>query len=128
MKKVGILYVDDSPAQLESLRRNLTGGPYDVWTATTARSAEKYMSDADIVIIDYNMPGVNGAEALVQLRKLAPEEKQIRYYMYTTDPEAFRKHKDMGFDGVLMLKGKAGVRNQIDAVVRALKLTRWNAA
>ncbi len=34
----------------------------------------------------------------------------------------------MGFDGVLMLKGKAGVRNQIDAVVRALKLTRWNAA
>ena len=128
MDKLNILYIDDSPAQLDAMRKALTGGPYDLSTATGAKLALNRASQADIIIIDYNMPGINGEQCLKMLRDQQEEGRIVRYYLYTSDPAAFKRHKEMGFDGVLMLKGKTVVRNQIDAIARALKLSRWTAA
>jgi response regulator RpfG family c-di-GMP phosphodiesterase len=120
VQMLGILFVDDSYAQLAAFRQNLTDAPYRVWTAGTLQEAEERMTQdrPDLVVIDYHMPQVMGDECLRSLKRIAPANS--RFYLYTTDPVAFRKHREMGFDGVLMLKGKSSVRTQIDAVARAM--------
>jgi response regulator RpfG family c-di-GMP phosphodiesterase len=117
---LGILYVDDSQAQLDSLRASLSSSPYRVWTASSRREAEERMirEKPDLVIIDYHMPENPGDACLRALKPLGSET--TRYYLYTTDALAFRRHREMGFDGVLMLKGKSSVRAQIDAVAHAM--------
>jgi CheY-like chemotaxis protein len=117
---LGILYVDDSQAQLEALRHSLAAAPYQVWTARSQREAEERMQreKPDLVIIDYHMPDNNGDACLRALRPLSNEH--TRFYLYTSDAQAFRRHREMGFDGVLMLKGKSSVRVQIDAIARAM--------
>lgn len=115
-----ILYVDDSPAQLQAFRQALENGPYRVLTAGTSREAlSKLVAGApDLVVIDYQMPDMMGDACLTLLREAAPA--RTRYYLYTTDPAAFRRHREMGFDGVLMLKGKSSVRTQVDAIAKAM--------
>jgi CheY-like chemotaxis protein len=114
-----ILYVDDSQAQLDGMRDGLASSPHQLTTATTLQEAvERMARKPDLVIIDYHMPKVAGDECLRALRPLALES--TRFYLYTTDAAAFRRHREMGFDGVLMLKGKSSVRAQVDAVARAM--------
>jgi two-component system, NtrC family, sensor kinase len=115
-----ILYVDDSYAQLENLRRDLVGTPYQVSIAMSVREAtERMQRDVpDLVIIDYHMPDHSGDACLRALRPLGGPS--TRYYLYTSDAQAFRRHREMGFDGVFMLKGKSSVRTQVDAVARAM--------
>ena len=117
---LGILYVDDSKAQLANLRASLSTSPYRVWTASCQQEAEEHMvrEKPELVIIDYNMPENPGDECLRALKPLGTEN--TRYYLYTTDAQAFRRHREMGFDGVLMLKGKSSVKAQIDAVAHAM--------
>ncbi|MET0387559.1 MAG: response regulator [Polyangiales bacterium] len=117
---LSILYVDDSPSQLEGMRESLSGGPYRVSTAQTRPEAEERMLRAkpDLVIIDYRMPDGTGDICLRALKPLGGEH--TRFYLYTTDAQAFRRHREMGFDGVLMLKGKSSARAQIDAIARSL--------
>lgn len=120
MTTLGILYVDDSPAQLHAFRQSLAGGAYNVWVAATPREAQERMKQErpDLVVIDYHMPQMMGDACLKLLRQAGTSA--TRYYLYTTDPGAFRRHREMGFDGVLMLKGKASVRTQIDAIAKAM--------
>lgn len=115
-----ILYLDDSYAQLESMRQDLASGPYQVFIATSVREGTDRMQrdQPDLVIIDYHMPDVAGDAALRALKPLGGPH--TRYYLYTSDAQVFRRHREMGFDGVLMLKGKSSARTQIDAVARAL--------
>ena len=115
-----ILYVDDSYAQLDSMRQNLVASGYQLSTATSQREGiERMQRDApDLVIIDYHMPDYMGDAVLAALRPLAGSS--TRFYLYTSDAQAFRRHREMGFDGVFMLKGKSSVRSQIDAVARAM--------
>ena len=117
---LSILYVDDSQAQLDGMREALASGPYQLSTATSLQEARERMSQSkpELVIIDYHMPRLTGDECMRALRPLASEN--TRFYLYTTDAHVFRRHREMGFDGVLMLKGKSPVRAQIDAVARIM--------
>jgi response regulator RpfG family c-di-GMP phosphodiesterase len=118
--RLGLLVVDDSVAQLTAFRQDLEGGPYQVWTAVTVAEAQERMlkNAPDLVVIDYHMPQVMGDSCLKLLKAVGPAS--TRYYLYTSDPSAFRRHREMGFDGVLMLKGKSSVRSQIDAIAKAI--------
>jgi CheY-like chemotaxis protein len=117
---LSILYVDDSLAQLGSFRESLRSSLHRVSTASSRDEAEDRMlrEKPDLVIIDFHMPECPGDECLRALKPLGGPE--TRYYLYTTDAQAFRRHREMGFDGVLMLKGKSSVRAQIDAIVNAM--------
>jgi len=128
MDKLKILYVDDSPTQLNQFKSSLEDGPYVVYTATSGSIALQRMADVDLVVIDYNMPDMNGAECLKLLQQHAPEKRTIRYFLYTTNFELVRQHRDMGFDGVLLLKGKNDVRRQVDALHRSLTRRSLGAA
>lgn len=117
---LSILYVDDSQIQLDSFRQSLAGGPYRLWTARSRIEAEERMAreKPDLVVIDFHMPDGTGDVCLRALKPLGSES--TRFYLYTSDPQVFRKHREMGFDGVLMLKGKSSVRSQVDAIARAM--------
>jgi CheY-like chemotaxis protein len=112
--------LDDSYAQLEELRQSLASGPYHLLLASSLReSLDRMQNDKpDLVIIDYHMPDNSGDVCLRALKPLAGPN--TRFYLYTYDAQAFRRHREMGFDGVFMLKGKSSVRSQVDAVARAM--------
>lgn len=67
-----ILLVDDSPTILASMGQLLERGGYKVATANHAEDAADKVDGglkADLVITDYNMPGMNGVELIQSLRK-----------------------------------------------------------
>jgi DNA-binding NarL/FixJ family response regulator len=73
-----LLLVDDYAAIRKALRFLLTDGEMDVCGeaedgAEAVRQVEKL--HPDLVILDVDMPGVNGFEAAQQIRVVAPETK-----------------------------------------------------
>lgn len=115
-----VLYVDDSPAMLDAFRADLAGGPFVVRTAASVIEAQRQITSHtfDIIVIDYHLGKITGDACLRELKRGTPAH--TRYYLYTVDRDAFRQHRQMGFDGVLMLKGKVSVRTQLDALARSL--------
>jgi CheY-like chemotaxis protein len=119
-----LLFVDDSSIQVQSFRRSLEGSDYDVVTATnTAQAVSAAENNGfDFVIVDYLMGDERGDACVRELRPYAlPHTK---YFLYTTDADAFRRYRELGFDGVLMLKGKSSVRSQVDTIARSISRRR----
>jgi CheY-like chemotaxis protein len=119
-----ILFVDDSVAQADAFRRSFTASSYSVVTARNIAEARQAAEQAafDLVIIDYHLGTELGDACLRELRPHVPEH--TRFFLYTTASEAFRRHREMGFDGVLLLKGRSSVRSQVDAIARSIARVR----
>ncbi|MBU6424053.1 MAG: response regulator transcription factor [Chloroflexota bacterium] len=66
-----ILVVDDEPAILRSLERNLRGHDFQVETATTAAEAvgSHERTHPDLVILDLGLPGPDGLSVIRALRE-----------------------------------------------------------
>ncbi len=66
-----ILVVDDSPATLEVLQRNLTADGFRVFTAPGVAEALKLLDHTavDLVITDLKMPGVSGLDLVRHVRE-----------------------------------------------------------
>lgn len=77
--KTKILVVDDNPAILELLNESLIEHGYDVATSSDGVDAIQKISKItpDIVITDIVMPGIDGIELLLSLRKDKPGIKII---------------------------------------------------
>ena len=60
-----ILVVDDESQNVEVLRRLMTRLGYDVLTAADGESA---VTEIDLIITDWNMPGMSGLEFIRTLR------------------------------------------------------------
>lgn len=73
-KKIKILIVDDNTVLLEMLNESLAEHGYDVICHADSENALKVYSDInpDIVITDIVMPGIDGIELLLNLRKVNP--------------------------------------------------------
>lgn len=78
-----ILLLDDEPAVLAALRRALRSGlppgtldieTFDDPEAALLRAGEQ---DFDIVVCDYRMPGLNGADVLQMIKGLQPHAVRI---------------------------------------------------
>jgi two-component system, OmpR family, response regulator MprA len=68
--RVRILVADDDPAVRESLRRSLSFNGYEVTLASGGHEALTASSTAapDLVLLDVNMPGIDGLEVCRQIR------------------------------------------------------------
>jgi two-component system response regulator MprA len=68
---VRILVVDDDRSVRDALRRALMLGGYEVQSADGGRSAlaEAVQSEPDAIVLDVNMPDVNGIEVCERLRE-----------------------------------------------------------
>ena len=76
-----ILVIDDDPNFLETMRTLLRDAGYAVLTSSTGPKGLDMVrytpSGVRTVLLDFNMPGFNGAETLEHLRKLNPNVKVI---------------------------------------------------
>ena len=70
-----ILVVDDEEIIRENLHRILTEETYDVSTVASGREGLDYIAnnDIDIVLLDLNLPDLNGIEVLQQAKELEPD-------------------------------------------------------
>lgn len=77
-----ILIVDDEPIAVQSVEFMLTKNLRNIKIAGTARSGKDAIEKAfethpDIIIMDINMPGINGIDAMKQIRTSNPSVKFI---------------------------------------------------
>src|SRR2546423_1017837 len=75
-----ILLVDDEPGMLRYIKTLLEVDDYKVETATTGEEALQKIEnglEADLVLLDVLMPGIDGLQTLEQLRQKRPGVKVV---------------------------------------------------
>ena len=84
-----ILLVDDEPDLIDTIQCRLEANSFDVITACNGEEALKKAADdnPDLILLDTNMPVMNGHEMLERLRK-DPDLKDIPVIMCTALCEA----------------------------------------
>ena len=121
-----ILCLDDSEAQLQELVSALRREGYVTFPALTVEEARQRLANIDLVIVDFHMPRMNGAEALLLLRAALPPDSAPLFYLYTTDKDAAVSFKAHGFDGAFTAKGEMETLvSQVETALRRLKLKRF---
>jgi CheY-like chemotaxis protein len=118
-----IVVIDDSWTILEQIRQTLNSCGYEVRTTTGPEVAAKLVKTADLTIIDFHMPGMNGREVVAELRKAVPRDGGSLFYLYTSDRDEAARYADHGFDGAFLRKGEeAALVPQVDAVFRTVRM------
>jgi two-component system OmpR family response regulator len=118
-----ILIVDDSELLLERMKQRLEADGYRVITTTQTVGAARHLLGAQLVIIDWHMPGISGGEVLKSFRSAVQSSKRKpRFYLYTSDAQVSLVAKDLGFDGVFINKGDDdALTRQVAAAFRIIK-------
>jgi DNA-binding NtrC family response regulator len=74
MPHATILIVDDEELIRWSLRERLRGDGYEILEAGTGRAAlEQFREGADLVLLDYRLPDIDGLTILQELKRLDPD-------------------------------------------------------
>lgn len=83
--KPSVLFVDDEPLMLRSLKQVLKGDQYTVFTAETPQRGLELLSEhnIDVVVSDKMMPMMSGTEFLAQVSELYPDTARIMLTGYT---------------------------------------------
>lgn len=96
-----IMVIDDSEVLLARIKRALESGGYEVLATAHPVGNARHLPTCDLVIIDYHMPGFNGASVLDSLRAIANSLKnECAFYLYTSDSKIAADYTKLGFDGV----------------------------
>lgn len=74
-----ILCVDDEPSILRALRRVFIEEPWEVLLAESGAEGLAILTerDADLVLSDFRMPGMNGVEFLQHVKEVRPETVRV---------------------------------------------------
>ena len=93
---VRILCVDDEPVGLTVRKLLLERGGYKVETASNGASAIDIfkVQPFDLVLLDYYMPAMNGAEVARVMRQIRPKARIVMLSAYVTLPEEALEHVD----------------------------------
>lgn len=105
MKKYSVLLVDDHRILLDGMK-NLLQEPYEVKaTASSGQEALELIKnqDFDILITDYEMPGINGLDLVKAMSAAQPEAKIIVLSMHD-DPSVIRELFRAGASGYILKK------------------------
>ncbi|HVY25954.1 MAG TPA: response regulator [Polyangiaceae bacterium] len=120
-----VVVVDDSWTILEQIRLCLAERGYDVRTTTSPDVAVRLLRGADLTIIDFHMPGINGTELVQMLRSAQTVESTCLFYLYTSDRDEAARYLTHGFDGAFLKKGdEAALVPQVEAVFRTVRMRR----
>jgi CheY-like chemotaxis protein len=121
-----VLVIDDSEVVLSRIQARLEAEGHHVTTTTQTIGSARLLRDADIVIIDYHMPGIDGKALLDSLQAAAAQSKLTPvYYLYSQDEAIGTRALAMGFDGCFTRKGDDdALVQQLDAALRQLRLRR----
>ena len=75
-----ILLVDDNVHGMKARRRVLADLEFEVHTATSAEEAVKLLEDGgefDVLVTDYRMGQMNGADLIAHVRQVSPKTKTV---------------------------------------------------
>ncbi len=97
-----VLIVDDAPDTLEIIQKLLHYEGYDVAMASTGEEGVKKVEEEkpDVVLMDINLPGIDGTEALRRIRILNPLQCVIMLTAFATVDNAIRALKEGATDFV----------------------------
>ncbi|QOV88780.1 response regulator [Humisphaera borealis] len=116
-----ILVIDDAPAMRSSLSRALRKEGFEVLAADDGLQAIGYVANRppDLIILDINMPRMNGIEVLKRLRQNMLW-RTVPVLVFSGSPNAMtlQQARDLGAVEVL-LKGETQV-SELSAKIRAL--------
>lgn len=119
-----ILIIDDSPVMLARMKRTLVAAGYDVLTTTQVVGNARHLTNCDLIIVDYHMPGLNGSAVVDSMRAVAQTSKHhCAFYVYTSDKSVSSEYAQLGFDGAFTSKGdEAQLLRQVAAYFRLAKM------
>jgi len=119
-----ILMIDDDEHILEEAGRALTSAGHDVTATSRTVGMAKFLREVDVVVLDFHMPGLDGAEVVASLRAASATlgDAAPHFYIYTTDLDAMRRAKEFGFDGVI--KDKGNMQALVHQAGMAIRLRR----
>jgi diguanylate cyclase (GGDEF)-like protein len=97
-----VLIVDDAPDTLEIIQRLLRYDGYDVIIASTGEEGVKRVQEEkpDVVLMDINLPGIDGTEALKRIRIINPIQCVIMLTAFATVDNAIQALKEGASDFV----------------------------
>jgi len=97
-----ILIVDDEPDTLEIIQALLQVEGYDVITALTGEDGVKQAQEEgpEVILMDINLPGIDGNEALRRIRKTNPIQCVIMLTAFATVDNAIQALKEGATDFV----------------------------
>jgi CheY-like chemotaxis protein len=112
-----VLVVDDSATMRSIVRKILAGSRFrmEVAEASEGIAALKQIASGrfDVVILDYNMPGLNGVETLSEIRRLSP---QVSVVLMTSAPDQAIADRARAVGAVAFLR-KPFYPSDIDTVI-----------
>jgi two-component system cell cycle response regulator len=97
-----VLIVDDEPDTLEIIQVLLQVEGYDVFTASTGEEGVKKakQENPEVILMDINLPGIDGNEALRMIRENNPLQCVIMLTAYATVDNAIQALKEGATDFV----------------------------
>ena len=95
-----VLIVDDAPDTLQIIEKLLNFEGYDVITAPTGEEGVKKVKEEkpDVVLMDINLPGIDGTEALRRVRKINPLQCVVMLTAFATLDNAILALKEGASD------------------------------
>jgi CheY-like chemotaxis protein len=97
-----VLLVDDELSSAEVLGLILAGEDFHVTLAADARQALARLHEAapDILVVDFMMPGMNGADLVKAIRAIPPYEN-VPVVLISGAPEAALRRYNVKYDAFL---------------------------
>lgn len=101
--KVKVLVIEDDEYSRDALAHLLIAEGYETQSATDGEAGLEKAHEArpDVIILDLNLPGINGKEVIEMIRNDGPL-RSVPILVVTGDEDAeARKAVDLGADGYL---------------------------
>lgn len=122
--KISVLIVDDHPMLREGVAAVL-GSEDDIVVAGEAKDGLEALSQfkalaPDVVLMDLQMPGMDGVSAIAAIRAEAPDARIVVLTTYAGDAQALRALR-AGASGYLL---KSSLRRELIETVRAIHAGR----
>lgn len=119
-----ILIIDDSEVLLARMKRALLFVGYEVITTTQIVGNARHLTNCDLIIVDYHMPGLDGAAVAQSMRTVAKSGKHhCAIYVYTSDKQISVDYARLGFDGAFTAKGdEAELTRQVASYFRLARM------